>query len=347
MQETEHLAQFKIFFLFLFFLFNGISFSQSYPDKQVDSLLKEGIKNIIVQNYSGAEKNFQLLKDNFSYLPFGDIYLAAVKIASAYDYNEEFETDAINKLLGSAIEQSDNLLEEDENDLWYNYFVALAEGYSAYFDALTGSWLSALSTGTNSINAFQKCLWIDSTFYESYIAIGTFEYWKSRKTEFMSWLPFMDDKRDKGIERLITAIDSSSYNSYLAVNSLIWIYIDKKDYQSAVKISSAALQNFPESRSFKWGLARAYEDIDPEKSIELYSQIISSYPSGKNGNRINEITLKHLIAQQHFKLGNYKKAEKICEDILKIDFNEYEKEKLENRLERISAFLAELKELHH
>jgi hypothetical protein len=160
-------------------------------------------------------------------LPFGKIYLAVVSIAESYDYAEEFDSDFIYNNLEEAKKQSLDLLDEDEDNVWYNYFYALSEGYIAYFNAINESWLSAVSTGLNSISAFEKCLESDPAFYESYIAIGTFEYWKSRKSEPLSWLPFIDDNKSYGIERLITAIDSSSYNTYLAINSLIWIYIDQ------------------------------------------------------------------------------------------------------------------------
>ena len=36
----------------------------------------------------------------------------------------------------------------------------------------------------------------------------------------------------------------------------------------AIKVSENALVNHPESRIFKWGLARSYEDIDVDKAIQ-------------------------------------------------------------------------------
>ena len=283
------MVRYKSFlFTILFFLAQQTGFTQDYPEPRVNALLKDGIIHIINQDYEGARIFFKALDDEYSNLPFGKIYLAAVSIAESYDYAEEFDSDFIYNNLEEAKDQSLDLLDEDEENIWYNYFYALSEGYIAYFNAINESWLSAVSTGLNSISAFEDCLEIDPTFYESYIAIGTFEYWKSRKSEALSWLPFIDDNKSYGIERLITAIDSSSYNTYLAINSLIWIYIDQENYLAAIQTAEKALIDFPESRLFRWGLARANEDVDPEHSINIYYEIFNSYPKWQDSNQVNE-----------------------------------------------------------
>lgn len=336
MQETEHLVHYNILFLTFTFLFYTSAFSQHYPDRRIDSLLKSGIQNIISQNYTDAENEFRILNRDYPRLPFGNIYLAAVQIAKAYDYGEQYESDLIESHLEAAEKISEDLLASGENNLWYNYFYALTEGYIAYFDALNGNWLSALSTGINSISAYEKCLDIDDKFFEAYIAIGTFEYWQSRKMEFLNGLPFYEDRTKVGIENLRTASDSASYNSYLAINSLIWIYIDKKDFKKAAELGEKILQEFPRSRYFKWGLARAYEEINPVKSINLYQEILDSFHNNDRRNYINEITLKHLIAQQFFKLGEKKKVLELCQEMLSVkNLTEFEHSILDERIQRV------------
>ena len=341
-QETEHLVHYRsVLLIILFFLPQQTGFAQDFPEPRVNALLKDGIIHIINQDYQGAKIFFKALDDEYSNLPFGKIYLAAVSIAESYDYAEEFDLDFIYKKLEEAKEQSLDLLDEDEENIWYNYFYALSEGYIAYFNAINESWLSAVSTGLNSISAFEECLEIDPAFYESYIAIGTFEYWKSRKSEALSWLPFIDDNKSYGIERLITAIDSSSYNTYLAINSLIWIYIDQENYLTAIQTAEKALIEFPGSRLFRWGIARAYEDVNPVHSIEIYFQILNSYPKFRESNQVNETILKHLIAQQYVVTGNEQKAIELCREILgEGNIPESSMEILEDRLERVE-------EMHH
>lgn len=314
----------------------NFTFAQVYPDKKVDSLLREGIKLIVNQKYDEAEVFFNSMNKNYPEIPLAKIYLAANKIAEAYDYAEEFDENFILNNLNEAKEQSEELIEQNTENIWCHYFYALAEGYISYYNAINENWFSALSSGVNSIAEFEKILSADNKFYEAYIAIGTFEYWKSRKMEFMDWLPFNNDTKKIGIDKLIVAIDSSSYNSYLAINSLIWIYIDQKRFADAIKISGRALKDFPDSRSFKWGKARAYEEIDPIKAIELYDDILRSYPETIKSNYNNEIVLKHLIAQQYVKLGKTEEAIKYCDEILSMrNLPANIRNELSERIERV------------
>ncbi|MCW8812854.1 MAG: tetratricopeptide repeat protein [Chlorobium sp.] len=332
-----------ILLLLFFILLQTEIHSQVYPDDRVDSLLRTGIRHIVNQDYKGGEEIINLLNKEFPNLPLGKIYLAANRIAEAYDYAEDFDEEFILKRLEEAKEQSEKLIDSDNENIWYQYFLALTEGYTAYFHAINESWFSALSTGVDAISEFDKILASDKKFYEAYIAIGTFEYWKSRKMEFIDWLPFSNDSRKIGIDRLKVAIDSSSYNSYLAINSLIWIYIDQNRFDDAIKISEKALKEFPDSRTFKWGLARAYEEIDPSKAIALYIEILNSYPVLENGNYKNVITLKHIIAQQYVKLGDKQNALKYCNEILSIkNIPEKTADELAERLERVKSLKKEL-----
>jgi tetratricopeptide (TPR) repeat protein len=343
MLETARLAHCKFCFVFFVVLIYAEYPAQVYPDKRIDSLLRTGIEQIVNQDYNSAEKIFIKLNIDYSHLPFGKIYLAANKIAEAYDYAQDFDEEYIMNNLESAKEQSQELINNDDSNIWYHYFYALSEGYLSYYDAMQGSWFSALSTGINSISEFEKILDEDKNFYEAYIAIGTFEYWKSRKLEFMDWLPFNTDSKGMGIDRLTIAIDSSSYNSHLAVNSLIWIYIDQKNYEEARKVAEKALIEFPHSRTFKWGLARAYEEKNPSKAIELYLDILNSYPDGLNENYKNEITLKHIIAQQYAKLGQREKAILYCDEILSMkNLPKKTLDELSGRLERVKSLKTEL-----
>jgi len=337
------LVHFKIFLVFYVILFYYELPAQVYPDERVDYLLRNGISYIINQDYDGAEVVFNSLDKEYPRLPLGKIYLAANKIAEAYDYAEDFNEAFILNNLDAAKEQAEELISNYEDNIWYLYFNALAEGYTSYFNGINGNWLSAISTGVNSILEFEKILESNDKFYEAYIAIGTFEYWKSSKMEFMDWLSFASDTKNIGIDRLVVAIDSSSYNAHLAINSLIWIYIDQKKYKEAINVADKALSDFPQSRTFKWGLARAYEEINPSKAIELYLDILNSYPDSLKENYKNEITLKHIIAQQHAKLGEKEKAIKYCDEILSMkNIPKKTLDELSERLERVKSLKKEL-----
>lgn len=338
---SAHFNKFLLFFLLILFLQKN--FGQVYPDKSVHLILKSGINLIIDQRYDEAEKLFTQLDKTRKDLPLGKIYLAAVHIARSYDYEEPYDNELITKYLEGAKKISERLLKSDEKNIWNNYFFALTEGYIAYYDALRESWLQAFSTGLSSVSAFEDCLEMDKEFYESLIAIGSYKFWKSKKTDFLSWLPFFTDEKELGINYLQQAVKHSGYNSHLAIYSLIWIYIEQNDFEKAIKVAELALKEHPKSRIFKWGLARSYENIDPAKSIFLYKEILNSYPANLKSNKINEVTLKHIIAQQFVKINKNEEALFFCNEILAINgYTKYEFDKISARLERVRSLKQEL-----
>lgn len=344
MQATELLVHFN-HNIFLFFILLALSYlsAQTFPDKSVHKNIKNGIDLIITQKYDEAEKVFKRLDQTRKDLPLGKIYLAAVSIAKSYDYEQPFNDEYISGKLEAAKKIAERLLEKDENNIWNKYYYALTQGYIAYYDALRESWLNAFSTGLSSVSAFEDCLEVDKNFYEAKIAIGSYKFWKSSKTEFINWLPFIDDEKELGIKYLKEAVKYSGYNSHLAIHSLIWIYIEQKDFESAIKLAQSALENYPDSRIFKWGLARSYESVDAKKSIILYKEILDSYPTSLKSNLVNEVTLKHIIAQLFARLNNKTEAIKFCNEILSIkSFAEFEKDKLQSRLERVKQLKSEL-----
>jgi len=331
MPGIEHLARYKIFFLVLFFL--PITLAQSYPDQQVDFLLKKGVTNIMEQSYGEAEKNFLTLNQSYPNLPFGKLYLAAVLITKANDLTIPLEKEKIEKYL----DEAESIVEKNRSDkpLWTNYYMGMVNGYRAYFASVQGKWFSTFTNAINAVNYFENCLKIDSSFSEALIAIGTYKYWKSVKA---AWLPFFTDEKTEGFQLLSRGIEKGSYNYSSGVLSLLWIYIDQKKSLSAISLAEEVLKKYPGNRNFKWALARAYEDVNLSKAIELHYDLLASYASIKLANRINEIVLKHKIAQDYDRQGENKKALLLCNEMLSIKrFTSYEKQILEERLDRIIA----------
>jgi tetratricopeptide (TPR) repeat protein len=343
MQETERLALYKKIFVILLFVLSFKGFAQTYPDPVVDSLLNSGINDIILQNYAHAKSTFQHLTNSYPKLPLGNVYLVATEIARAYDYEEPYNKDYITENLDTAETKTKNLLDKDSGNLWFIYFKALNEGYYAYYQVLQKNWLSAFSNGVDAVRDFEKCLNIDPEFYEAKIAIGSYQYWRSRKTEFLKWLPFIKDETELGISNLQIAVDHASYHRYSAINSLLWIYIDQKKYQEAIDLAVKTLKQYPGSRFFMWPLARAYENIDIHKAIIIYNELLDFYSKMPDSNFFNEIVLKHVLAQLYVKQGDKRKALELCNQILSLkNIPDYTRDRLGDRLDRVEDLKQQL-----
>jgi tetratricopeptide (TPR) repeat protein len=324
-------------YIVILFLIAGITVKgQTFPDQQIHTKLTRGINNLVNQDYASAKKVFNLLKDERPELPLGNIYIAAAYIAEAYDYGKEYNEAVIEENLSAARDKVKALVRKEGQNIWNKYYLALTEAYYSYYKALTGTWLTAITDGMDAVSAFEDCIKIDPSFYEAFIAVGAYKYWRSRKMEFINWIPFVKDEKQVGIELLESSMKYASYNSYLASSTLMWIYIDQKEFEKAVTVADKALKDFPENRAFKWGKGRAYEEINKGGAIEIYREILNSFPKGEE-TLVKEIWLKHLMAQQYMKSGNKREALLLCDEIIAEEkkLNKYGKNKLEERLKRV------------
>ncbi|MCF8240888.1 MAG: hypothetical protein K9J16_05840 [Melioribacteraceae bacterium] len=334
-----------LYSLFFYLILAFAVIAQSYPNKQVDSLLWKGISEALDMNYAESKKTFLLLDKNYPGLPFGKINLAAIEITKSEDLYIDWNEDYIDSLLDLATEQSDSLLELNEDDLWYNYFKALSEGFLGYFNIVTKSYLAAYSHGLESVYYFNRCLEIDSAFAESYLAGGNLVYWKSAKSEFLHWLPFVEDQRELGIKYVEKSLETKTYNRSIGMYSLFWMYIDQKRYDDALSLMERALTLHPNSRVFKWELAYVYKFIDMRKSIRQYNELLESYEKVENWNRVTEVIIKHKIALLYEELDEFDKVVDICGEILKLQVEKPEfNDKLQERFTRVKDLLEKYKD---
>jgi tetratricopeptide (TPR) repeat protein len=343
MLETGHLVHSKITLLFLL---SSFVYTQTHPNEKIDSLLKVGINEIILQKYENAKIIFSQLDELYETEPLGNIYLAATEIAKAVDYEEELDKDYLDSLFTLAKSKTDILLKQDNENIWYNYYNALIYGYKAYYSSILANLVSAFADGVLSLQSFQKCLDINPDFYEAYIALGTYNYWKSAQVKSLLWIPFIADNRKEGIEYLEKILRVFTYNKHLAAYSLIWIYIDFEESEKALELSLKMLEEYKNSRYFMWVLARAYQDIDKNKAIEVYQQLLKSNETIQEHNQFNEIVLKHKIAMLFYEIGKFNDSLKLCNEILDFKFKSDKiRERLNNRIKRAEILKKKIEEI--
>jgi len=114
--------------------------------------------------------------------------------------------------------------------------------------AKTGSWFSALKSSLKSVGMLKEVAQRDSAMYAALLGIGVFHYYLSKS---FGWLPFIDaDSEKKGICEIKKATCAPSPYNFAAKNSLCWILIDKKQYDSADSVALSVLEETPGNTMF-------------------------------------------------------------------------------------------------
>ena len=323
-----------VLFSFLLLLPLRLNTAQYLGNGNVKYLVQSGVWNLLVNNNAETIRYDEILKSHFASYPLTYILPVLNEMAVSEDRGTPLNEDKIKALLAHSALVSDSLLGKKQTAENY-FFSALTDGIVAYYKYTIKDYLSAFFNGLSALDKFEECLKLDSSFAAAQVAIGTYKYWVSEKTRSISWLPLVSDEREEGIKLLKTGLRKNSVLYHFGLESLIWIYIHQKKFEEANKLALQAVKKYPNSRYFIYALAHSYEKIDKRKSNEYFWRLIKSREKDGISSNYWKALLLHKIAMNDVALGNYEEAKSLCSEILKLNFNEFELNKLGNRLERV------------
>lgn len=264
--------------------------SSRYPDETIDSVMRRGIDLTLRQDYGHARKAFRMINELFPHHPAGMLLDAGVLQTMAMDYEELVNGGEFDSLIQASKNRAERMIGDQPDSPWGYYFLGTALGNEALAKAQRGDWLGAAIKAMASASRFEEALDRDSLLIDAYAGLGTYYYWKTRRIEFLTWLPFVADRRAEGIELLEHCARDGLYNRFAAISSLISVYLDREDYQRAKEHAEAALALYPENRLFLWGLATSLEKMGKTaEAITAYDRLLEAIRNDARPNPYNEI----------------------------------------------------------
>ncbi len=256
--------------------------------ESLNALVAEGIDFTLRQEYDRADSVFGILANRYPSHPLGYLYKAAVMEARSMDYLDPLDFPKFDSLLGLAKSEAEKIIETFPNSPIGYYYRGTAIGYDAYARVDAGNWLAGIMKGLSSASDFKTSVELDSSFYDAYVGVGTYYYWKSRKTEFLNWA--LGDHRAEGIKLLETAADKADHNKYTALSVLTAIYLDTGQSNLSIQCARRALDRYPENRIFLWELVQAQEQSgNYADAVQTYQHLLTNILNAKISNPYNEI----------------------------------------------------------
>lgn len=345
---SQRLILFSVFFISLFLI---IAISKSFPqlktkdqETRTNKLILQGIDAGIRENYELAGKKFKKIISQEPENPAGYFFLGACYQTQMIDLESDFREKVFYQNMEKAIQLSRKRIEKDKNDIWAHIYLGNAYGAIAVYDAKHKRWWSGLRKGLKAKSAFKKVIELDSTFYDAYLGLGSYHYWASVVTKALRWLPFFRDERKRGIAEVKLAAEKSLYSKESAKYGLIYIYVEEKEYDRAIKLAKEMNQEFPESKLFLWPLAEAlYIKKDWINSIRWYQKILELISHPDPSGYFNTIECRHQIAKCYFNLKMYKKCKEECEKILKYPLSPEVQKKQKEKLKQTKKMLEKCK----
>ncbi|MBU1320212.1 MAG: hypothetical protein KKG33_00685 [candidate division Zixibacteria bacterium] len=305
------------------------TFPRAVDIAQIRQIVEAGFRD----DYAQADSIADGLKSIYPDHPIGFVMQAAMKQSEMLDMEHFDFEDEFYKLLQFSEEKSEAIIDSVPHDAWAWYCLGLALGSRAVYDARKGSWWSATRRGIKAKRAFTECTKSDSTFYDAYVGLGSYHYWRTVKTRAVNWLPFVQDDREEGLRELNLAINKSLFSADFARNALMWILIDREEYAEAESLAVQMQRKYPEGRKFLWGMAMARSKLGNYIGAEaVFAELIGRIESDSANNDFNVVECRFQLAEIHFDTENYQKCIDECDMVSRLTLSDDVRERLKGKL---------------
>lgn len=313
---------------------------QRIEHSDLHEMIRQSIDLAGRQIYSEAQSILDDAIKAFPQHPAPYLHKAILLEVISLDFETPLPQKEYYDLLEKVITIAERTMARDESAPEARYYLGMAHSYIAYEKYREGqNWLSGLTHGYKAYGYLKECIDLDPEAYDAMTGVGTFKYWKSKKTQFLSWLPFVGDDRFAGINLLKMAEVKGNYTCAQATNSLVWIYIEEERYNDAIKAAQSVLRRYPNHRLFLWGLATAAErKQDWATARDAYMHILTTLNEEVTERRYIEIQARAKVARMSWYLKDYELAERECQWVLansKINLDQFTSDGASRILRRV------------
>ncbi len=243
----------------------------------LDSLLSVGIEYGYLERYDSAESEFLKARYIYPDNPAPYYFLSMLYAAYMTDFGTDTLEGKFYAYVDTTVSKSDSILKGRE-DAWAYLWKGGALMNRAYYRYESGDVIGMLEDGVDACRELNRSLGIDSSLYDAYIGIGVQDYISYR---FKNILPFVGIN-NKWRTKLEIAADSARFLRVAASSTLAVLLIEEKDWDDAIGLTKGLLEEYPDSRTFTWTLAKAYYGKrDWKKAEETYKKLIRLIETGQ------------------------------------------------------------------
>lgn len=305
--------------------------------------IQKGIQFTVSQQYDSSLQIFQRLAHQAPDDPLGPFFIAATYQAMMMDFEtRRWEQDFLT-YTDQAIDLAQKRLSGEPENLYSRFFLGAVKSYKAFYFGKGGYYLKAFQLGLNALTDLNKTLRLDSTFYDAYLGLGSYKYWKSHTAKRITRLTYLGDQRQEGVAMIQMAMNQGKFSTWAALNNLAWIEIENGNYTQALDYAEQGLAVFPDSRFFLWPAAEASLKMAKwEPAIAYLQRLLVSVQSEPINNHYNEILLHLKLAQAYQHLGANAMSIDHCQLILQLPISEEIKDRIRNKRQQAQKLLKEL-----
>jgi tetratricopeptide (TPR) repeat protein len=284
---------------------------------EVQSLVQNGLEHAYVEQFDSAGFYFDKIMDTYPENPAGYFMKAALLQLEMMDACRFEKEDQYMHLMRKTAKCAKEILANGEN-LWAEFFLANTYVYQAVYRAFRKDYFETFKVGVKGGRMMQDLLKKDSTFYDAYLSVGTFEYFWARASRYMPFLNLAGGDVAGAIAKLHIAAEKSLFSGPTAYNSLVFIYGEEGEYEKAADIIDRLLDDYPNSRTFLWSKSELeFNFKNYDVAIELFKDLYSRYDAHNDKNYANLAQCRLYIGKCYAELGDKASARNNLKEVIK------------------------------
>ena len=296
--------------LTLVWLILGLSVpSPASVASDIDSVANKGIDLVHREEFDSALTEFNTIIQAYPEEPVGYFFIAATYQTIIEDYRSDGYKDKFNRFVELAIQKGQAKLEGKNPSAMDYFYTGAALGYRGIFRAFHGNWWGAFWDGGKAKGMMEECLEHDSTVYDAYFGLGTYNYWRSAKSKVLWWLPFFGDNRQKGIDYTKLSIQKGKLAAIEGKYALVRIYAEEKDWNQVLAWYDSAKSVNPDDPFCLWLVGLAYIDLkNYDAAREVYTRLLKVQKSSAYFDLAGEMEVRYFFALLDYYQKQYRSA---------------------------------------
>ena len=302
-----------------------LSVSLGMNPPEVESLTIAGLEYAYVEQFDSAQMYFDEVIAKYPVNPAGYFLKAALVQLKMMDKCQFMEEDEYYGLMREAIKRAEAIIAV-ENSVWAKYYLANAYTYQAVYKGFRKEYFETFKLGVKGGRMMQDLLREDSTFYDAYLAAGTFEYFWARASRYLPVLNLGGGDIEGAIEKLHIAAERSIYSGPTARNSLVFIYGEEGEFELAGEIMDSLIAEYPTSRTFLWNKAELeFKRKNYRAAASAFEELYERYDAHNEKNYANLAQCRLYIGKCFAALGDKDSARANLKEVigLKVHSGEY------------------------
>jgi hypothetical protein len=324
----------------------GGRYPSFWRDDSLRAQVLAGIEATGNDRYAIAESLFSDLSRRFPSSPVGPLFVAGTFQAQMLDCESSERYAEFRVWLTETERRARALIGLNTAVSEAEFALGAAAGYDAVYESQWGGWFAALKKAMRANGHFQAALAADSSFFDAYLGIGNYNYWKSAGTGFLRWLPFIPDTRERGLQQMLTAAQRGTFARQAARASLATALLHEERYAEALAHADTLAARFPEAKSPLWIMAQAdFKLYRWEASRDLYGEIERRILLVGPGNYYNLIECAYYRARCDFEDGRWRDALTECHRALAYPAPWEIKDRQKDKLKELRKLQERLKRL--